>query len=383
MESLINETLNKNDFEIIKLIGNGSYSKVYLGTEKQTKKQYAIKVQQKHLLMLQDQVQHVLYEYNILRLISGINNNNNNTSNNPLNGINASNINTNTNKSQIRNDSFSLIHNFFQDSKFIYFVLDYVPGGELFTLMRKEVKFSANNARFYITQIIDALDTLHKNKIIYRDLKPENLLIDSDGYLKIVDFGVAKQIENKTKTLAGTPTYMAPEIVKEEYYSFEVDWWSLGILTYEMTVGLDPWDENDPMKIYEKIKKGLILFPKNMDKKLKNFIQHLLIGDPSKRMGTFLNSSDKKEEKENNNSMNKNNANGNKKEIKKINIYDHIYVKNYPWKELRNKELIPSYTPKKKKKDDASNFNEYQDEDDDIEIDDVSEDKDPFLSWNW
>ena len=376
MESLINETLNKHDFETIKIIGNGSFGKVYLGTEKQSKKPYAIKVQQKHLLMLQNQVEHAFYEYNILKLISGINNNKNNI-NSDINGNNNSNI----NKSHIRNDSFSLIHHFFQDSKFIYFVLDYIPGGELFTLMRKEIKFSENNARFYITQIIDALDTLHRNKIIYRDLKPENLLLDSEGYLKFVDFGVAKQIENKTNTLAGTPTYMAPEIVKQEYYSFEVDWWSLGILTYEMTVGLDPWNENDPMKIYEKIKKGLILFPKNMNKKLKNFIQHLLIGDPNKRMGTFLN--DKQKEKENDNSMNKNNISGNKKEIKKINIYDHIYVKNYPWKELRNKKIEPVYTPKIKKKDDASNFNEYQDDDDDIEIEDVSEDKDPFLSWNW
>ena len=366
MESLINKTLNKNDFEIIKIIGNGSFGKVYLGIEKQTKKLYAIKIQKKHLLILQNQVEHAFYEFNILKLISGISN---------------SNQKNNNNTKRIRNDSFSLIHHFFQDSKYIYFILDYVPGGELFTLMRKDIKFSANNARFYITQIIDALDTLHKNKIIYRDLKPENLLLDSDGYLKFVDFGVAKQIENKTNTLAGTPTYMAPEIVKQENYGFEVDWWSLGILTYEMTVGLDPWDENDPMKIYEKIKKGIIYFPKNMDKKLKNFIQHLLIGDPKKRMGTFSN--DEQKEKENENIMNKN-ANENKKEIRKINIYDHIYVKNYPWKELRNKELIPFYTPKIKKKDDASNFKEYlDDDDDDIEIDDVSEDKDPFLSWTW
>ena len=363
MESLINETLNKNDFEIIKIIGNGSFGKVYLGIEKQTKKPYAIKIQQKHLLILQNQVEHSLYEFNILKLISGKVKN------------------SNSNSSPIRNDSFSLIHHFFQDSKFIYYILDYIPGGELFTLMRKEIKFTANNARFYITQIIDALDTLHKSKIIYRDLKPENLLLDSDGYLKFVDFGVAKQIENKTNTLAGTPTYMAPEIVKNEYYSFEVDWWSLGILTYEMTVGLDPWDENDPIKIYEKIKKGLILFPKNMDKKLKNFIQHLLIGDPTKRMGTFSSSELKKREKENENIINK--SNDTKREIKKINIYEHIYVKNYPWKELRNKELIPFYTPKIKKKDDASNFNEYQDDDEEIEIEDISEDKDPFLSWEW
>ena len=371
MESLINETLNKYDFEITKIIGNGSYGKVYLGIEKQTKKNFAIKIQKKHSLILQNQVEHALYEFDILKLISGrkkpIDNNN-----------------SNSNINRIRNDSFSLIHHFFQDSKFIYFILDYVPGGELFTLMRKEIKFTANNARFYIAQIIDALNTLHRNKIIYRDLKPENLLIDSDGYLKIVDFGVAKIIENKTKTLAGTPTYMAPEIVNGEEYSFEVDWWSLGILTYEMTVGLDPWDENDPPKIYEKIKKGHIFFPKNMDKKLKNFIQHLLIGDPKKRMGIFTSEELKNKEKENENILNSNNMNENKKEIKKINIYEHIYVKNYPWKELRNKEIIPNYTPKIKKKDDASNFKEYLDDDDeDIEIDDISEDKDPFLSWEW
>ena len=360
MESLINDTLNKYDFEMIKIIGNGSYGKVYLSIEKQTKRPYAIKIQQKHLLMLQNQVEHALYEFNILKLISGKNKDN---------------------KPNIKNNSFALINNFFQDSKFIYFVLDYVPGGELFTLMRKEIKFPPVNARFYIAQIIDSLDTLHRNKIIYRDLKPENLLIDSDGYLKFVDFGVAKQIENKTKTLAGTPTYMAPEIVKQEEYSFEVDWWSLGILTYEMTVGLDPWDENDPMKIYDKIKKGLILFPKNMDKKLKNFIQHLLIGDPKKRMGSFI--GDNQKEKENENIMNTNNNTPGKKEIKKINIYEHIFLKNYPWKELRNKELIAFYIPKIKKKDDASNFNEYQDDDDDVEIDDILEDKDPFLSWEF
>ena len=379
MESLINETLNKYDFEIIKIIGNGSFGNVYLGTEKKTKKPFAIKIQRKHSLILQNQVEHAFYEFDILKLISGIKD---------------SKSDNNSNITPIRNDSFSLIHQFFQDSKFIYYILDYIPGGELFTLMRKEIKFSASNARFYITQIIDALAVLHKNKIIYRDLKPENLLLDSDGYLKFVDFGVAKRIENKTNTLAGTPPYMAPEIVKQEYYSFEVDWWSLGILTYEMTVGLDPWDENDPMKIYEKIKKGLIQFPKNYDKKLKNFIQHLLIGDPKKRMGIFSDEEQKEREKEkekekdkdkeNENIMNQNNVNNVKKEIHKINIYDHVYLKNYPWKELRSKELIPFYTPKIKKKDDASNFNEYPDDDDEeIEIDDISEDKDPFLAWNW
>ena len=347
MESLISDTLNKHDFEMIKIIGNGSYGKVYLSIEKRTKRPFAIKIQNKNLLILQNQVEHALYEFNILKLISGKDKNNN---------IN------------IKNKSFSLINDFFQDSKFIYYVLDYIPGGELFTLMRKEIKFSPLNAKFYIAQIVDALDTLHRNKIIYRDLKPENLLIDADGYLKFVDLN----------TLAGTPTYMAPEIVKKEDYSFEVDWWSLGILTYEMTVGLDPWDENDPMKIYEKIKKGLILFPKNMDKKLKNFIQHLLIGDPKKRMGSFIDVTQK--EKENENTMN--NVNG-KKELKKINIYEHIFLKNYPWKELRNKELIAFYIPKIKKKDDASNFNEYQDDDDDVEIDDILEDKDPFLSWEF
>ena len=368
MESLIGEALN-NDYEIVKIIGTGSYGKVYLGIDKQSKKPYAIKIQQKHLLMLQNQVEHVKYEFEILKLLSaGSYNINNSTSN-----INSS----ITNK---KNDYFSTIHKFFQDSKFIYFVLDYIPGGELFTLMRKEVKFSVTNARFYITQIIDAINYLHEHKIIYRDLKPENILLDSDGYIKFVDFGVAKQIKDKTNTLAGTPTYMAPEIVKKEYYGFEVDWWSLGILTYEMTVGLDPWDENDPMIIYEKILKGHIFFPKNMDKKLKNFIQHLLIGDPKKRMGTFI--GDRKSDNELNLNEDKSNNENSSNEIKKINIYDHIFVKTFPWKELRNKQIIAWHIPKIKNIGDASNFNEYPDDDSDIEIEDVSEDKDPFLSWN-
>ena len=186
MESFINDTLSKQNLEIIRILGNGAFGKVYLAQDKQSQKLYAIKIQQKHLLILQDQVSHCLYEFNILKLLAGR---------------------TNPNL-KIRNDPFPLIRNFLQDSKFIYYILDYIPGGELFTLMRKEVKFTPNNAKFYIAQLIDALDILHRQKIVYRDLKPENLLLDSDGYLKIVDFGVAKQIEGKTKTLAGTPTHM-------------------------------------------------------------------------------------------------------------------------------------------------------------------------------
>ena len=120
-------------------------------------------------------------------------------------------------------------------------LLDYACGGELFTLLRREGRFSNDVGLFFAVEIILAFEYLHSSNIAYRDLKPENLLIDRDGHVKITDFGFAKEVPDRTFTLCGTPEYLAPEILQEVGHAFPVDWWALGILTYEMIVGFPPF----------------------------------------------------------------------------------------------------------------------------------------------
>ena len=130
---------------------------------------------------------------------------------------------------------------------------------------------------------------MHSKNIVYRDLKPENLLIDGQGYLKLTDFGFAKVVESRTYTLCGTPEYLAPEILQNKGHSKPVDWWTLGILTFEMIAGIDPFNAEDPMSIYGKILKGKVKFPRNFDKNAKSLVKHLLKGDLTKRYGNMKN----------------------------------------------------------------------------------------------
>lgn len=142
----------------------------------------------------------------------------------------------------------------FQTESKIFFVMRFVRGGELFSYLRKCSRFDEDKAKFYAMQVALAIGYLHSKKIIYRDLKPENILMDENGYLALTDFGLAKVLQDgqQANTFCGTPDYLAPEILSDSGHSFPVDWWAIGILTYEMIVGCPPFftQSNNYEKMY-------------------------------------------------------------------------------------------------------------------------------------
>ncbi len=162
---------------------------------------------------------------------------------------------------QVRGHPF--ITNFvasFSDQDFLYILLDYVPGGEIFSYLREFHRFSEHVARFYAAEVVLILEYLHEHQggIVYRDIKPENLLLDAEGHIKLVDFGFAKWLgtdesgnPNKTYTVCGTPEYIAPEVIYEKGYTTAVDWWALGILIYEFLTGYPPFGHGHAFEIYK------------------------------------------------------------------------------------------------------------------------------------
>ncbi|KAJ3116187.1 serine/threonine protein kinase, AGC [Phlyctochytrium bullatum] len=177
----------------------------------------------------------------------------------------------------------------FQDAQHVYLVLEYVRGGELFSLLRRVGRVSDGLAKYYAAQVVLALEYLHSRDIVYRDLKPENLLIDSRGHLRITDFGFAKVVKAHTWTLCGTPDYLAPEIIQSKGYGKAVDWWALGILIYEMIAGHPPFFDDDHFKLYEKILACRPRFPPNFDPHAKDLVRRLLTPDLSRRYGNLKN----------------------------------------------------------------------------------------------
>ena len=314
--------VHMSDYIFLETIGVGSYGRVRLCRNKKTNKVFAVKMLKKSEIIRMKQVDHVFSEYTILASIF-----------HPfiveLKGVN------------------------FTDPSYLYFILEYIPGREMFTLLRDKNSFPANQAKFYAAHIVTIFDYLHSKNIIYRDLKPENILIQPSGFLKLTDFGFAKYITGQTYTLCGTPEYLAPEIIANKGHGKPVDWWTLGVLLYEMMVGIDPFNDPDPMMVYQKIIKGKIKFPKNIDKDGKSLIKHLLVGDVSKRYGCL------------------------KRGVK--DIIQHKFFENFDWNGLLFRTMRPPYVPKVKNNEDTANYNEYPDSN--SEVPGLKQDKDPFINW--
>lgn len=221
----------------------------------------------------------------------------------------------------------------FQDPKRLFIVLEFVNGGELFSHLRKEGRLANDDSRFYAGEIILAFEYLHTQNIVYRDLKPENLLIDCEGHMKITDFGFAKVVEDRTWTLCGTPEYLAPEIIQSKGHGRAVDWWALGILIFEMLAGYPPFYDENPFGIYQKVLAGRVDFPKHFDVKAKDLIKRLLTQDRAKRFGCLKHGAE---------------------DIKK-----HKWYKGMDWDALFARAIPAPFIPAVKAPDDTSMFDRY------------------------
>ncbi|GAB9464255.1 hypothetical protein Gpo141_00001692 [Globisporangium polare] len=184
------------------------------------------------------------------------------------------------------------LHQTYKDKNNLYLLIEFVQGGELFTYLHcspnSPGRLPNDHARFLASHVLMAIEYLHDRSIVYRDLKPENLLLDTQGYLKVVDFGFAKVVEDRTYTLCGTPEYLAPELVLGKGHNKGVDYWALGILIYELVVGHSPFsgsNQSDQMQICRNIVKENVHYPATMSESCKDIVSKLLERDVTKRLG--------------------------------------------------------------------------------------------------
>lgn len=223
-----------------------------------------------------------------------------------------------------------------QDSGYLYVLMEYVSGGELFSLLRKVKTLPNFVAQFYAAQVILAFEHLHSQNIIYRDLKPENILITKEGNIKIVDFGFAKEVSDQTWTLCGTPDYLAPEIVLSKGYGRAVDFYALGILIFEMLAGFPPFYNDNHMKLYDNIVNNEAKFPASFDPVAKDLVVKLLEKNPAKRFGVQAGGID--------------------------DLKQHIWFKDVKWDALYACSIRAPYKPKISSDGDCSNFDLYPEE---------------------
>lgn len=257
MASVDKNDTKLSDFELKQTLGTGSFGRVRLCKNKKNGDYYAIKCLKKREIIKMKQVQHILAEKKILQELS-----------HPF----------------IVNMVAS-----FADERKLYLVLEFVVGGEIFTHLRSAGRFPNDVAKFYHAELVLAFEYMHTKDIIYRDLKPENLLLDNKGHAKITDFGFAKKVPERTFTLCGTPEYLAPEVIQSKGHGKAVDWWTMGILLYEFIAGYPPFYDESPFRIYEKILEGKVKFPNWFDSRARDLVKGMLMIDHTKRLGTLKN----------------------------------------------------------------------------------------------
>ncbi|KAF9519393.1 hypothetical protein BS47DRAFT_1337145 [Hydnum rufescens UP504] len=295
-----NQPLTIESFDLLNLIGKGSFGKVMQVKKKDTGRIYALKtIRKAHIASRPGEITHILAERTVLALV-----------NNPF----------------IVPLKFS-----FQNPDKLYLVMSFVNGGELFYHLQREGRFDQVRSRFYAAELLCALEHLHSFNVVYRDLKPENILLDFTGHIALCDFGLCKlnmTEDSKTNTFCGTPEYIAPELLESRGYTKTVDWWTLGVLIYEMLTGLPPFYDQDVNKMYQRILQDSLRFPEEMSPEAKAIISALLRRDPLERLG--VNGAD---------------------EIKRQPFFSAI-----DWNKLLAKKIQPPFKPSVSGLIDVSNF---------------------------
>jgi serum/glucocorticoid-regulated kinase 2 len=294
-------SLKLEDFDLLKVVGKGSFGKVMQVMKKDTGRIYALKTIRKAHIISRSEVTHTLAERSVL--------------------------------AQINNPFIVPLKFSFQSPEKLYFVLAFVNGGELFHHLQREQRFDINRARFYTAELLCALECLHGFKVIYRDLKPENILLDYTGHIALCDFGLCKldmKDEDRTNTFCGTPEYLAPELLLGNGYTKTVDWWTLGVLLYEMLTGLPPFYDENTNEMYRKILQEPLTFPSSdiVPPAARDLLTRLLDRDPVRRLG----------------------ANG------AAEIKSHHFFANIDWRKLLQRKYEPSFRPNVVDARDTENF---------------------------
>ncbi|EDQ87800.1 uncharacterized protein MONBRDRAFT_37785 [Monosiga brevicollis MX1] len=296
--------MDMDSFELLKVLGKGTFGKVMLARLKLNRKIYAMKVLKKSMVLEKDELAHTLTENSVLAKAS--------------------------------HPFLTSLHFSFQTPELLCFVMEYVNGGELFYHLRKEKRFSEERVRFYASEITSALTYMHSEGIVYRDLKLENVMLSSEGHIKITDFGLAKEeihYGDKTTTFVGTPEYLAPEVIVDSEYGRAVDWWGLGVISYEMLAGALPFNSRDYEKLFNLILTQEVTFPAHFSAEAADCISRLLDKEPSTRLGGAVN--DGKD------------------------VMAHPWFHSIDWEALEAKTIDPPFVPKVRGEDDVGNFDSY------------------------
>jgi len=289
-----------DDLQFIKVLGKGSFGKVMLANNRHTKDIFAVKVLKKDSICADDDVECTLTEKRVLAL---------------------------------EHPFLTSLHSAFQTKDRLFFVMEYVSGGDLMFQIQKSRRFSEERSKFYASEVILALMFLHNNGVIYRDIKLDNILLDREGHCKLADFGMCRdgvKDGNLATTFCGTPDYIAPEILQELDYGASVDWWALGVLMYEMLAGQPPFEADNEDDLFESIMNDDVLYPVWLSREAVNVLEQFMTKDPRKRLGCG--------------------------EHGERSIKSHFFFSNVQWDLLEQRKVKPPFIPTVKNAYDTGNF---------------------------
>ncbi|KAK6313681.1 hypothetical protein J4Q44_G00151400 [Coregonus suidteri] len=293
------------DFKCVAVLGRGHFGKVLLAEYESTGEMFAIKALKKGDIVSRDEVDSLMCEKRIFETVNSV-----------------------------RHPFLVNLFACFQTKEHVCFVMEYAAGGDLMMHIHTDV-FQEPRAVFYAACVVLGLQYLHDHKIVYRDLKLDNLLLDTEGYVKIADFGLCKEgmgYQDRTSTFCGTPEFLAPEVLTETSYTRAVDWWGLGVLIFEMLVGESPFPGDDEEEVFDSIVNDEVRYPRFLSTEAISIMRRLLRRNPERRLGAGEKDAE---------------------EVKK-----HPFFRSVDWDGLLAKKVRPEFIPTIKGREDVSNFDD-------------------------